>query len=550
MKIKILPKDVISKISAGEVVERPSSVVKELVENSLDAKASFIRIELEDAGLTKIMVTDDGEGMVKDDLVISVKPHTTSKLNNNDIHEIKHLGFRGEALSSIASISKLEIKSKANRSNKGAFLEIINSREQNISFVGMPTGTSVVVKDLFSNVPVRKKFLRRQTTELKKITDVVTKLALAHPKTGFILSHNGKVIIELRENQKKKDRIRDLLGEDFYFHLMPIKVNGESIELSGYIGTPQISTKSSHRQFLFVNNRPVESNLISSVVKEAYGSLLDPRAYPAFILFIEILPSLIDVNIHPRKEEVKFINKENIAQLLENSIKATLNKYDLTFRKRSTFKTADLQTAFLLKEETTPWSVRKFSKSEVLQIHDTYLVMQSDEGMMILDQHAAHERILYEQFLEKFETRKKDTFKLKKPVLFELPVSEAVILEESLDILKKLGFSMEDFGKRSFKVSSVPEIFKTRDIFGLISEFVSDLAMEKKPDSLDEKSRLTISYLSCRSAIKAGDKLSKKERESLIKKLSKTKTNYTCPHGRPVRVEIPKDELERMFKRR
>lgn len=577
MAIKPLPSHIIAQISAGEVIERPASVVKELVENSLDAGAGMIKIEIEKAGLKRISVLDDGHGMNSREIAECFKQHTTSKIaEEDDLHRISSFGFRGEALFSIAAISRVAIRSKTATEAVGTELRIEQMEVKDITPIGMPTGTQVIVESLFENTPARKNFVASATTELASIVQLVSRVAMAFPKVGFTLIHNERTILHLPKDQTQSQRIRFLLGASLASNLIPVSYSSPHGSIEGYIGTPQVGAGSRSKQFIFVNKRYVRDISISLAAKTSYGSLLDPRLHPVLILFLTLPPETIDINIHPRKEEVRFLNGADIQNSVKAAISDLLGKTDLTFR--PTYDAGgfayyhsdnidaamlsdaagfqwenDRTTARILRDKTDIWTVKeKSDEQEIMQIHDTYLLHESPRGLMLVDQHAAHERILYQQFLETFGKNKeeRETHTFTTPILFDITLSEAAYLHNYLDIFHNLGFDIETFGNGTFKVTAVPSIFRQRDIPGLITEVLDALIREKGEFSIDRYTQRTISYLACRSAIKAGDYLAPEERKKLLEKLEETDGSYTCPHGRPVKIEISRYELERLFRRK
>ena len=572
-KIKLLSSFIISKIAAGEVIERPFSVVKELIENSLDAGATNIKIEIEKGGLKKISILDDGCGMEKDDLEICHEPHTTSKINfEEELNNILSLGFRGEALSSIAAVSEIIIRSKTKNNTAGNYIKIINREIAEKNPIGMPTGTQIIVENIFENTPARKKFFTSESQEFQHILNLVTKIALSAPAVGFNLSHNGKSILNISKNQTIAERIYNLFGNKISNFLIPLSFQSPYLNLEGFIGKPQIATGSKNKQYLFVNGRLIRNLPISLAIKDSYGNLLDPKSHPIFFLSVSIAPENIDVNIHPRKEEIKFLSTKDVTGNIKEAIKETLEKHNLTYRyDLGSHEEKNNYTASILREQTPIWNVKEeITDKEILQIHNTYLIVETNRGALLIDQHAAHERILYEQFLETFQqlrnissglsasaskqpertVRSESIYTFPEAIVFSLPITEANYLTNHLDTFLSLGFDIEPFGDDTFKLNAVPDIFKERNVFSLISEVLDDLMQEKSSLPIDRYTEKTISYLSCRSAIKAGDHLTPDERKKLLDKLQEIKSNYTCPHGRPVQVEISKNELEKMFRRR
>jgi len=551
-KIRVLPERLVSKIAAGEVVQRPASVVKELVENSVDANPTFIKIKAERGGMKKILVADNGEGMDKKDVLQCFKPHSTSKLlKEEDLVSIKSMGFRGEALCSIASVSNVIIKSRVKKENAGTVIEVLSGVMKRSAPVGVPVGTSVIVTDLFHSVPARRNFLKVPKTEFKYITDVVIDLALANPRIGFILSHDERIVLDLPEDQSLTERVKEIFGSDVFVDFLLVSYKKAYFKVFGFIARPQVSARSRLKQHVFINKRPVTSRIISQAVEEAYGSLLQPRTYPVFVFHLGLPHAFVDVNVHPRKEQVSFSDDKFVYELVKSAVERTLEKADLIYKKRSKME-SDVDYLF---EGSKDWVLGEngdgyatFDSENILQVHNQYLVMENSNGLLLIDQHAAHERILYERLLEDI---KEGTVGLaiKPPATFDLSISDYEALMGNLDIFNRLGFDIEEFGKRTLKVNSVPSFVEVKNAILYIKEVVSDLAAEKQPRKFDSETQKALSYMACRGAIKAGNALNLAERSKLLKDLSETKTHYTCPHGRPVKIEIGMKELNRMFKR-
>lgn len=562
-KIRILPPDVIAKIAAGEVIERPTYAIKELIENALDAKADSIAVHIEKSGLRSIIVVDNGEGMSKENLMECFKLHTTSKLSLADhLSHIKTLGFRGEALASIAAISTMLIRSRTKKSVGGTQIELKNGRVEKIVPVGMPKGTNVTVTNLFHSVPARKKFLKSDKTEFRHIVSLVTNFALAHPDVHFVITHNKKTVFDLPKTADVVERIKSLLGTKIFINLLPFSYHEDHITISGFLAKPQEKTFSANKQFLFINSRKVTDKQISMAVKDAYGTLIDPKSFPIFILFISLPYEFVDVNVHPRKEFVRFADTKLLTDAIHKAVSETLTKNNLTFYDNTGFgfglSDSNVTKSFagrIIKENQIPWDIRPRNEigsfTEITQIHNLYLVTQTKFGIALIDQHAAHERILYEQFLEAFvnEQKKSPQQQLSKPVILEFSFSETALFEEHKKLFENLGFVLEPFKGTTYLLSSVPLLFQDRKSAELISEMLSDLEQEKV-HNVDKMSAKMIAYLACRAAIKAGEQLTKKQAKDLLEKLELTNNNATCPHGRPTKIVIDIDQLHRMFKRK
>ncbi|CAN5147163.1 DNA mismatch repair endonuclease MutL [soil metagenome] len=518
MKIVTLSDSVVSKISAGEVIERPVFAVKELIENAIDANATVIEIHIEEAGLKRIRVQDNGDGMSKDDLELSYLPHTTSKLlNEHELVGIKTLGFRGEALASIAAISTLSIKTRLHNQPGGYEIIIRDGNIESVSPIGTPPGTIIIIDNLFLNVPARKKFLKSERTEFRLISDMIIHFALSYPHIHFVFINNKKPVLDLPKKNTITDRIAILLGPNTFEQLVPIKSEDGFIKISGFIGKPQIASKQNQKQFLFVNNRHITDRMISLSVKESFGTLLPASSTPLFILHLTIPPEVVDVNVHPRKEQVLFINSRQIFDAVKQAVTDTLTEHNLTF-KLARFKDENSArlgetTSYagsLLKQTVLPWdrteNIDFKTTSKYQQIHQTYIFSQTKDTIFFIDQHAAHERILYEEFAKTFTDKKKtkDNYELPKPNSIIFGISEAQILEEYLRYFDSLGFKIDHFQGTNFMVRAIPVIFKGRNIEKIMRDILSDLA-EDLTKSIDDRTKRMLAFLACRAAVKAGD---------------------------------------------
>lgn len=585
-KIKILPERLANQIAAGEVVERPASVVKELVENSIDAGAANIEVQIKDGGKKKIRVIDDGEGISKEDAKLAFKRHATSKITNeDDLHRIKTMGFRGEALASIAAVSKVTLRSRVG-AERGIELKIETGKIVEEKPAGIPTGTDITIKDLFYNVPARQKFLKTTRTESKHIIKIVTNLALAHPNVGFVLEHNRKETINVAANAE--NRVEQLLGEDFLNQMQSVDLDHPHLQITGWVNKPGYGSGSSKNQYLFVNQRRVDNKIVYGAVKKAFGGILGRGEYPQFLLFLKINPDLVDVNVHPRKEEVRFVNEGSVFRLVLQTIqkaieKKSVDQYDSrpvgqyagksvdrydgnqeeanakqpTLRDSATtlpgYRTTDLP-----KHRLTGPPVHRPTDVSILQINNLYLVTEDHNsgGLTIYDQHAVHERILYEKFLADFKNQqeKGESQELLMAEMLSLSQSDFERLMENKQTLEKIGFDLEEFGKNTVKINAVPTVLRKRNQYTFLTDFLSDLSnlrdlKGKSEGSVDLQTHNFLSMLACRSAIKAGDRLNSTQAQELLKQLAETQTNYTCPHGRPVKTVLTSKELEKMFRR-
>lgn len=571
-KIKCLSDSLVAKIAAGEVIERPAYAVKEVIENAIDAGADSIDISVEESGLAKITITDNGEGIEKDDILLCFLRHATSKIaDETDLLSIKSFGFRGEALSSIAAISKITIMSRPAGDTVGMSVTVDAGEVTNTVPIGMPPGTRILIENLFYSVPARRKFLKGISTESRHITEVITGFALAYPGIRFIYSHNGNLIFDFPKDEIVSQRLQSVLKSTISSQLVPVNFEKSYLKISGFISRPQLATHTTQKQYIFVNKRRIIDKSIAFTVKTAYGTLLEQSLSPVFVLFIELPYDMVDVNVHPRKEQIDFHEPRFILDAIETSVKDSLITNNLTYfdqRWKGDAGSSEeggkmvlkdgLTKSFagkLLKNQMSIWDMRsigKFKKSgDIIQMHNLYIITQTEKGILIIDQHAAHERILFEQFRKSYLEGKKTVklHKLSKQRIIELSALESEVLIEHLGIFSQMGFTIEPFGGTSFKITAIPFLLKDRNIQEFISEMIDDLIEEGKIRDIDRKTQKMLAYLACRSAVKQGEPLTKKECKRLLLKLAKTNSQYTCPHGRPVQVEVSLRQLHLLFKR-
>ncbi|MCX7996984.1 MAG: DNA mismatch repair endonuclease MutL [Patescibacteria group bacterium] len=555
-KIAPLSPEVIHKIAAGEVIERPAYAVKELLENALDAKSTQIDILLEHGGIRRIAVHDNGIGMTKEDLSLCWMAHTTSKISSeSDFSSIQTLGFRGEALHSIATVSRVRIRSRRRGSSSGSEIIVDRGKHLETRTVGMPEGSSIIVDDLFSGLPARKKFLKSPQTELRHILDVVLDVALAWPETGFSVEHNGRLLLAVPIARKLLDRIAVLFGPATASLLFEVSANRNDTVVTGLAAKP-LNDGAPQRPVIILNRRRVELPAVSSAVRSAYGSLLEARHQPFVVLHITVPPHHVDVNVHPRKEQVALLNERVIAEDVYRAISDGLAINNLTyFPDRVQDGGTKTYAAAVIRREVEAWGTEPttWKKSgDVLQIHNLYLAVETAEGIMLVDQHAAHERILYEQYRDAFLDHREnlESVQISPAVTIEVSVAEAVAIEEYAEVFEGFGFDVELFGYNVVKVNSLPALLRDRDAAVLIRELLSDLSAGLTPRQVDSRSDRMLSYLACRSAIKAGEKLTKEQAKKLIERLLECKTEYTCPHGRPIKAVLSIAELGKIFRRR
>jgi len=603
-RIKILPENIANKIAAGEVVQRPESVVKELLENAVDANSTSIELIVKQAGKTLIQVCDDGGGMTEEEVLLSIRKHATSKISSmEDLESIKTLGFRGEALSSIASVCQLEIKTETKESEVGTLLKIESETEIITEKISAPKGTCVTVKNIFYNIPARRKFLKSDTTELKHIIDTFNRIALAHPEISFKFYNSDNLVFDYKSGSLE-ERIEQVFADNILDALIPVNEETDYLTIKGYLGKPAIFKRSKGEQFLFLNNRFVINKNINHAVFTAFENILEKGDYPFFILFISLDPKKVDVNIHPSKLEVKFDDERDIYNFVLSVIRKSIGSHDLVptmsftnsengkeklafnpfqsvkqndFSDRPDFSSRerrertsvtdeeiDLVFGDLTKNimsstsssssyETSEKRTEHSASNEVettflIQLHNKYILSQIKSGLMIIDQHVAHERILYERALSRMEANLPFTQQLLFSIKIQFDLASYEILKELDPMISKLGFKIKYLPKSYVTIEGVPDDIKSGSEEKLLREFIIEYLNNQKEKQLEEKDNVAKSY-SCKAAIKAGDKLSEKEMRLLIDQLFATTMPYVCPHGRPIVIKISLEEFDRRFGR-
>ena len=576
-----LPSELVEKIAAGEVIERPASVVKELIENSIDAEATNIAIDIVDSGLKEIRVIDNGIGMSKEDAILSVKRHTTSKIHNlEDLHKIRTLGFRGEALASISAVSKLTIITKTEDDQIGTRIYVEASDIKSIEPIGCPVGTTVIVRDLFYNVPARKKFLKSKKQELSYIIDIVTRYALINEKIGFTLRHNGRVIISSPSANDILEKILHIYGREIASNMIKVELHRDYLGIRGYTSKPFINRASRSNMNIYVNKRYIYHRVLYKAVEEAYFTLLPEGKYPICVINLEIDPALIDVNIHPTKREIRFYNDSDVFNFVRDAIRETLLQErlipEIEIKKSPASQIQKNEVTKSLKERipvTPKVSPKKIRANEALltdfltmetkkmpftekgwkilgQVNDLFIIATDDTDIFIIDQHAAHERIQFEKFYKEFQSKNIKRQELIEPIIIEFNPREMQTIRNNIEYLEKLGFTIEMFGDQEILVRSVPVIIKkvaSKEVLKeLLDEFLSlgNVKLGRLPPQKD-----VIALIACKSAIKAGKKLLPYEMVNLINELLRCEDPYTCPHGRPTILVLQNKTLLKYFKR-
>ena len=629
-QIKILPEQVTNKIAAGEVIERPASVVKELVENSIDAGSQKIKVRVKSGGKKLIQVIDNGNGMSKEDARLAFERHATSKIEApNDLFSLRTLGFRGEALASIAAVSRLELQTKPEDKLEGFRMKIKGGEVTKEESYGCAKGTNIIVKDLFFNTPVRYKYLKQDNTEMRHISRIVSRLALAYPNISFKLVHNGNNRFETSGNGRLVDVIYNLYGSDVARKMVKVEHQEDYMEVEGYISRPEITRSNKRHQSFFVNGRYIRSNLLSKAVLDAYKSVLTVNNYPIVALKLNLNPILVDVNIHPTKLRAKFSRKGQVFDLVKNGVKASLKnnvvpdlnlnqskntqgrknktsssqssfkkgfssykaskknkkeeskkrkeKLDMLFGKDELNLKQELKTTQAEKTEQNPTDSKEKEEKDytkerddlsqaaedkqdydndnnqpvftpIAQVQNSYLLAQNETGLFIIDQHAAHEQVIYNQLLAKAEQGKIQIQSLLMPLRFQLSPEESELISDKQEKLQQLGFEIEEFGNNEYVIQGVPTLLDNLDDKNEIINTIEEVLNEEKVEAKDFVAEL-LTGIACKAAIKAGDRLAMSEMKQLLADINKYDIT-NCPHGRPIMLNLSWSELEKNFKRK
>ena len=586
MPIRLLSSEVASQIAAGEVIERPASVVKELLENSLDAGARSITITIQDAGKKLIEVADDGSGIPSAELELSVSRHATSKLvRAEDLFSISTLGFRGEALASIGSVSRLTVTSRVREENEGARLRVEGGKPGKLTKVGTTVGTTVRVEDLFYNVPARLKFLKADVTERRAIDSLVTRYALAYPDKRFKLFDGKNVVLQTTGDGDRRAILAALYGVDVAKQMLEIMSEEDSSRLTGFI-SPTSLTRSNRKEItFFINGRWVHDISLSSALLQAYHTLLMVGRYPLTALFLEIHPAEVDVNVHPAKAEVRFRNQDKVFSFVQRSARKALLAYSpVPHIAPSLWGTAHTAPSEITRQVGIDWSIahdeqllassdqspvisnqseittRKFEVESssfptvpllrlIGQIGAAYLVAEGPDGLYLVDQHAAHERVLFEKLMAGRGMKNIPSQTLLTPAVVTLPPQSASLLLSQLPVLQHFGFDVEEFGPNTFQVRSMPALFMGSDPSTALRALVEDFEEDETPLQNEIEAKLAARVCK-RMAVKAGQALSNEEQRTLLHDLEACTSPRTCPHGRPTMIHLSVDMLERQFGRR
>lgn len=594
--IKILPENVINKIAAGEVIDRPSSVVKELIENSIDADADNISVILKDGGKGLIQVVDNGVGMSEQDAIMSFQRHATSKIAGfDDVEQVGTLGFRGEALASIASVSRVEMKTVLMGQIEGTHIQIDGGVMVKVGHAGGNPGTSIAVKNIFYNTPARRKFLRASSTEYRHILTMMTRFTLANPQIEFTLFHEDSKIYNLKKTELLP-RIREVMGARIADNMMAIEEDNAVFKMTGYLGNFESLRKSRGDQYFFVNSRYINDRTLAAAVVSGYGELLPKGRFPIYALFFDIDPGRIDVNVHPTKSEIKFADQHMLFSLVRGAVKRALiadniipnvhpqdgersqagaarfsssliddiknfhvqqTAIDFSAAAQSLYGASDSPQPAAVSPElpavsspgktTLPGTTSAAGQAMLWQLHNKYVLSQIKSGLVIIDQHAAHERITYERVRARFHDKEAPSQQILFPHTLELSAEDFTLLMEILPFLEKIGFVIKGFGATTIVVEGIPAGMRIRKEEKILPEILDEYKL-KIGTEVDMVERVAKS-VACRASIMAGDKLTLEEMNALVDQLFACETPYFCPHGRPTMITISMDELDDRFER-
>jgi len=590
MGVNVLPQAVVNKIAAGEVIERPASVVKELVENSLDAQATSVSVEVEDGGRKLIRVTDDGCGMALDDLALAFGSHATSKLTTgDDLFFIATLGFRGEALSSIGAVSHARIVSRPRGAVEGGEVAVNGGAPEPPRAKGAPEGTTLEIANLFFNVPARRKFLKSASTEFAHIVDLVSRLALANPRVAFKLVHNGRETLNLHATGERRRRLADLYGRELADALIEVDSGEGPVSVTGFIAPPVHCRSNAKMQLTYVNGRFVRDRSITHAVTSAYEGLLVRGRYPVVFLFLQVDPREVDVNVHPTKIEVRFHQGQVVYKTVLNAVQEALRGTDLTPVFEATAQPPRTEpmppgrraeqepfSGFVRKEPATgPFSHggravprpadapglgqaespsmvahEQDGRPRCFQVANSYIVEERADGVAIIDQHALHERIIFNEIQDRLGRAKLESQRLLIPAVVNLGKGEAAQLFAEKENLAHFGIDVSDFGPESVAVNALPVVLSGCDPESVLHEFLADLGGEGQGTPVEAKRLAMAKLVACKAAVKAGDRLTDSEMRSLLERADSLPERDTCPHGRPACIFLPYSDLERQFSRR
>jgi DNA mismatch repair protein MutL len=577
-KIRVLPEAIAQKIAAGEVIERPASVVKELMENAIDAGASEIIVELKSGGLQLIRVVDNGEGMAPSDVPLALQRFATSKIREaEDLYAIKTLGFRGEALPSISSVSQMILRTRPSDSMSGTKVVSEGGGIKQVSETGCPVGTEIEVHQLFYNFPVRRKFLKSIRTELRYALHHFLRVSLAHPSITFKFIHDGRKLEELIKTDSSLVRVEAVLGKEVSGHLETVRFEEDEIQIDGFVSLPSFSKRNGDGISIYINQRYVKDRIIYKAILDAYRHILPSDRYPIAILFIRVSPSSVDVNVHPTKAEVKFKEPERVYQGVWSCVRRALEEVSLTAKGGSPESVKEVvehnepQPSFsfqnLWKGWPTAWreeiivpkaaeggradweTERNGSYRIVGQLWGTYILCETEGTLLIIDQHAAHEKVLYEKLKKRFDEQALASETLLLPVMVELSLEESLLLDSAKAAFEAVGFEIEPVGKGLYAIRSIPSFIEQKEATERVREMLEELSSVKRGGEGMASLHALLISLACHSAVRAHSPLRREEMEELIGNLYPFNPSATCPHGRPIFFLFSLDEMNRKFRR-
>jgi DNA mismatch repair protein MutL len=603
-RIKVLPPELANKIAAGEVIQRPASAVKELLENAIDAHATSLTVLVKDSGKQLLQVIDDGDGMTPDDAVLAFQRHATSKISvYDDLLSVRTLGFRGEALASMAAVSQVELRTRREEDETGTMVRLEGGAVTDVRPHAGPRGTSVALKNLFFNTPARRKFLKTPSTEFKHIFDAVQRVAIAYPEIAVTLRSDDEIVLQLRPAEPAR-RIADVFGEKLASGVFSFgDASGGPVNVSGFLCRPDFARKSRVEQYLFLNRRPIASKSLQHAVFQAYENLLEKGSFPFFVLFLNVDPRSVDVNVHPAKTEVKFEDESSMYRFILSTVRSALSSQNLVpsvavrqapvlspgspgLRLQSEGgaggpRARDWDALFIRGREHAAGSAQApglfapgmadrihepdpgvssgsgpgarttaspTPSGPIWQVHNKYILVSTDQGLLVIDQHAAHERVLYERAVGKFATTHNKSQQLLFPQTLECSAGDAALLQQLMPELESIGFSVRVFGKNAVIIDGVPLDVKPGEEGTILPQILDLFKEDEQSLHLQPREKLAKSY-SCKAAIKAGDPLNEAEMRSLIEQLFEAEIPFVCPHGRPVMITLSVSELDKRFGR-
>lgn len=576
--IQVLPDAVVNKIAAGEIIERPVSIVKEVIENSLDAGATEIRIDIERGGKQLIRVSDNGQGMSEEDSVLAFERHATSKIrSSDDLHQIGTMGFRGEALASIAAVSQVTLRTRKADQEAGISLFLVNGHCQNKEPVAMPCGTTIEARNLFFNTPARKKFLKTDPAEAGAVAHMLNAFALAYPEISFHYNQDGREVLNCPATKSYRDRVFQIFGAELLENLLEIDETLFHYKLRGFVSSPDALKTNRNHQYFFINRRYVKDKVLANSVYVAYRVYAQTGQYPVAFLFLDMPAAMVDVNVHPAKYEVRFLQQALVQKGIIDSIQKTLNaarplpsfqlqsesnvpRYsspELTlpnsFASVSSFSNSYQDASAPPPMQMPAPAVRKMpSQGEykiIGQYDHTYIVMSDEGGLILIDQHVAHERVLYEELLEEHEQRQIRRQALLIPLILDVNPAQMMLMEDYIEHFRELGLEIEIFGDNTVAIKEIPELLMESNYSNAAQRLLNDMERLYRDGLLESFADEMRKSMACQAAVKINMPLTKEKMEYLVEQLLKTKTPQVCPHGRPIILRISHYEIAKNFKR-